>query len=181
MPLTRDQIAVLMADQKTEVPAGAKGGGDVILPPPDPSTAGVAPPAAAATPADLQGDEISMLPEVASGVRVRWADVASPWLATVGGDPRGTRSEAAIVARVALRYDDEKADLVHDEEYEAVLFPLADPVGASRSIAIDYDDRDLRPTRRHRVCTDCRARRSRTRRSGRACGTSSIRSSGRHR
>ena len=30
---------------------------------------------------------------------------------------------AAVVARVALRYDDEKADLVHDEEYEAVLSP----------------------------------------------------------
>ena len=33
-------------------------------------------------------------------------------------------SEPAIVARVALRYDETKADLVHDEEYEAVLFPL---------------------------------------------------------
>ena len=38
----------------------------------------------------------------------------------------GGRREAAVVARVALRYDDAKADLVHDEEYEAVLFPLAD-------------------------------------------------------
>ena len=72
-----------------------------------------------------------MVPEIASGVPVRWADVASPWIATIGGDPRGTRYEASIVARVALRYDDEKADLVHDEEYEAVLFPLADPVDAA--------------------------------------------------
>ena len=82
----------------------------------------------AAAARSLQHDEITMLPEIASGVPVRWADVASPWLATIGGDPRGTRYEAAIVARVALRYDDDKADLVHDEEYEAVLFPLADPV-----------------------------------------------------
>ncbi len=76
---------------------------------------------------------------------VRWADVASPWLATIGGDARGTRREAAIVARVALRYDDTKAELVQNEEYEAVIFPLAEPVDPSRSVAVDYDDRDLRP------------------------------------
>ena len=34
---------------------------------------------------------------------------------------------------------------MHDEEYEAVLFPLAEPVDVSRAIAVDYDDRDLRP------------------------------------
>jgi Helicase HerA, central domain len=144
-PLTRDQIAVLMADQKIEVPAGAKAGGEVIVSSADPGTVGAAPPVTTDTPTDLRVDEISMLPEIASGVPVRWIDVASPWLATIGGDPRGTRYEAAIVARVSLRYDDDKADLVHDEEYEAVLFPLVDPVDASRSIAVDYDDRDLRP------------------------------------
>ena len=151
-PLTRDQIALLMADQKTEIA--------VAVPKPEnasPATsAGEASPAAssgsevAAGPSSISGpqlahDEITLLPEVAAGVAVRWADVASPWLATVGGDPRGARYEAAVVARVALRYDDDKADLVHDEEYEAVLFPLADPVDATRSIGVDYDDRDLRP------------------------------------
>ncbi len=148
-PLTRDQIAVLMAEQKSAIaPAGPKtevaspaaseasaAGSDRIDAPAGPSTG---------SGAQLAHDEITLLPEVAAGVAVRWADIASPWLATVGGDPRGARYEASIVARVALRYDDDKADLVHDEEYEAVLFPLGDPVDASRSIAVDYDDRDLR-------------------------------------
>ena len=80
----------------------------------------------------IGNDETSVLPEVAGGVAVRWADVASPWLATVGGDARGSRYEASIVARVALRYDDEKADLVHDEEYEAVVFPLPAQVDVTR-------------------------------------------------
>ncbi|HAP75950.1 MAG TPA: hypothetical protein DCR14_07700, partial [Acidimicrobiaceae bacterium] len=84
------------------------------------------------------------MPTVADGVPVRWADVAAPWLADVGGDSRGTQWEAGIVARVALRYDDEKADLVHDEEYEAVLFPLTATVDATRAVAADWDDRDLR-------------------------------------
>ena len=148
-PLTRDQIALLMADQKSQIaPAEPKTEDQ------SPATSEASPgessrSAVPATPTTISGpqlahDEITLLPEVASGVAVRWADVASPWLATVGGDPRGTRYEASVVARVALRYDDDKAELVHDEEYEAVLFPLADPVDATRSIAVDYDDRDLR-------------------------------------
>ncbi len=48
------------------------------------------------------------------------------------------------MARVHLRYDDTKADLVHDQEYECVLVPLAEPVDVSRALAVDYDDRDLR-------------------------------------
>jgi hypothetical protein len=126
-PLTRDQIASLMADQKTA---------NVTEAAPETAEDHVAP----------AGDrESTVLPEVAAGVTVRWADVAAPWLATIGGDPRGTRYEASVVARVALRYDDDKADLVHDEEYEAVVFPLTEPVDVTRSIAVDYDDRDLRP------------------------------------
>jgi hypothetical protein len=131
-PLTRDQIAQLMADQKTPdaAPAGA---------PADTGTAAAPSPTAA-----TNGDDTTVLPQVADGAMVRWADVAAPWLPTIGGDPRGTRLEASVVARVALRYDDEKADLLHDEEYEAVMFPLSDPVDVSRCVAVDYDDRDLR-------------------------------------
>jgi iron(III) transport system ATP-binding protein len=43
-----------------------------------------------------------------------------------------------------VRYDDTKADLVHDEEYEAVLFPLGERVDMARLVQVDYDDRDLR-------------------------------------
>jgi hypothetical protein len=98
----------------------------------------------AATPT-LSGDDTTVLPQIADGALVRWADVAAPWLVTIGGDSHGTRFEASVVARVALRYDDDKADLVHDEEYEAVMFPLTEPVDVTRAIAVDYDDRDLRP------------------------------------
>jgi hypothetical protein len=49
-----------------------------------------------------------------------------------------------VVARVRLRYDDTKAGLTHDEEYECVLTELTDPPDPSRATAVDYDDRDLR-------------------------------------
>jgi hypothetical protein len=74
---------------------------------------------------------------------VRWVDVASPWLASVGGDSRGTRRQAAAVARVALRFDDERAGLVHDEEYEVVITPLTELFDVAAAIAVDHDERDL--------------------------------------
>ncbi len=177
-PLTRDQIATLMseqkglADQKAASPAVAASAGptpsaspiaaadppgdaasSMFAPPssaaaaaPPPPGSGPAPePAApAAGPANVADDQSPVMPEIASGTAVRYADVASPWLATVGADPRGPVRAAAIVARVALRYDDTKADLVHDEEYEAILYPLTAQVDVSRAVAVDYDDRDLR-------------------------------------
>jgi hypothetical protein len=146
-PLTRDQIATLMADQKGDpAPTAAAAGAPATAASagaPAATTAPAAPPAVA--PAATDHDSISVMPEVAGSIAVRWADVASPWLAAVGGDSRGTRYEAGIAARVALRYDDEKADLIHDEEYEAIVFPLAEQVDVTRAVAVDYDDRDLRP------------------------------------
>ncbi len=147
-PLTRDQIAALMTGQKSDLPPAAPTSAagsatasdasrnDVGRSESEPSPA----PGNAVTTTD---DETAVLPQIAEGVMVRWADVAAPWLATIGGDSRGARYEAAVVARVALRYDDEKADLVHDEEYEAVVFPMSEPVDATRAVAVDYDDRDL--------------------------------------
>jgi hypothetical protein len=131
-PLTRDQIATLMTGQKAAITAAP--------------TANAAAMAVTATqPArPTASDETTVAPDVAAGVIVRWADVASPWLAAIGGDARGARREAAIVSRVALRYDDAKAELIQNDEYEAVIFPLSEPVDPSRSVAVDYDDRDLR-------------------------------------
>jgi hypothetical protein len=47
--------------------------------------------------------------------------------------------------RVTLLYDDDKLDLRETEEWEAVLFPLAATVDPAAAIAVDHDDRDLRP------------------------------------
>jgi hypothetical protein len=84
------------------------------------------------------------MPEAADGIAVRYADVASPWLGDVGGDSRGQRLSAAVIARVALRYDETKADLVHDDEFECVIHPLDEQVDVSQMVQVDYDDRDLR-------------------------------------
>ncbi|MGH9270797.1 MAG: hypothetical protein ACRDZ2_05955, partial [Ilumatobacteraceae bacterium] len=90
-------------------------------------------------------DATPVMPEIAGKVAVRWVDPAAPWLEAVGASSMGSTLEPAVVARVSLRYDETKADLVHDAEYEAVLYPLAEHVDVSRAVAVDYDDRDLRP------------------------------------
>ena len=153
-PLTRDQISVLMADQKTAVapartatpvaPTAPPQPASGTLPPPAPGTAAPAP-VPAATPAPEHGaDQSPVMPRIAEGIAVRWVDPAAPWLADVGADPSGTTWEPAILCRVAMRFDDDKAGFVHDQEFEAVLFPLSEQVDASRPTDVDYDERDLR-------------------------------------
>ncbi len=99
--------------------------------------------ATAPAPAALGADETPLLPEVAAGVPVRWLDPAAPWALQVGAVAGSTRYRAAAVVRVHLRFDDEKADLVHDEEWEAVLYPLTADTDPAAALAVDYDDRDL--------------------------------------
>jgi hypothetical protein len=130
--MTRDQIADVMADVVAGVVAGQQ-----PTPPAAPAEQRVA------GGAPLAADETPVLPEVADGVAVRWIDPAAPWIIDAGGDARSTRHEPAVVARVTLRFDDTKADLVHDDEYECVIAPLTDPVDVSRAISVEYDDRDL--------------------------------------
>ena len=85
------------------------------------------------------------MPTVADGVPVRYVAADAPWAAAVGAVAGGTRLQPAAVARVHLRYDDDKAALLHDEEWEAVLTPLAALTDPSAAHAVDYDDRDLVP------------------------------------
>jgi hypothetical protein len=143
-PLTRDQIGQAMsAGLATPAPAGS----DTPAPT---SVAGA--PAAASTGADAgaapaattgNDDLTPVMPVVAQGVGVRWADPSAPWLPTFTGNTSGTAFYASAFARVKLRYDDEKADLVEDQEYEAVLVPLDASSDPSTLVPIDYDDRDL--------------------------------------
>jgi hypothetical protein len=63
----------------------------------------------------------------------------------VGGVAGGTRLQAAVVARIRLLYDDDKAGLRQQEEWEAVVTPLSSPLDAASAVAVDYDARDLRP------------------------------------
>ena len=94
---------------------------------------------------ELAHDETPVAPAPPSGVPVSYLDPAAPW-APAAGIGTGSRLQAAAIARVRLRYDDTKADLVHDEEYEAVLLPVSAVPALDALISVDYDDRDLLDT-----------------------------------
>jgi hypothetical protein len=136
-PMTRDQISQLTQSTTPSSTTASSTAGDAS------GTVAPAPPIAA-TGSTLADDETSVMPDVADGIPVRWVDVAAPWLAEAGGDAAGKRLEAAVVARVMLRYDDTKAGVAVNQEFECVLNPLTEAIDVSRSIPVDYDDRDLR-------------------------------------
>jgi hypothetical protein len=121
-PLTREQTSVLMRD----VTAGATRETPADATPP---------------PAD---DETSVAPEIADGVPVFHLDPAAPWGAHVGAVAGGRRLQAALVARCRMLFDDDKAGLREQHEWEAVLFPLAGEVHGDEAVEVDYDARDLR-------------------------------------
>ncbi|HEX6135469.1 MAG TPA: DUF87 domain-containing protein [Longimicrobiales bacterium] len=133
-PLTRSEIERLMGEDPERVAAlGAAGARE--------ETTGGAP--AAGTAAGGSGS-VTVAPTVASGVRVRYLDPAAPWAAEIDATPGSPHLEAAVAARVHLRYDDTAAGVDHMETYECIWFPLAKSVRPEDARAVDYDERDLR-------------------------------------
>jgi hypothetical protein len=156
-PMTKDQIKLVSggsaAPDGAPTPSSSPGvgsgsasarsavAGDASEP-----TASAEPDAAAATAAPAASpneNSTPVMPGVADGVVVRWVDTSAPWLGDIGGDGTGTAYEPAIVATVQMRYDESKADLVHDEVYRGVLFPLDDHIDASRVANVAFEDTSL--------------------------------------
>jgi hypothetical protein len=139
-PLMRSEITRLA---ETGLVARATALAATTEAPTPPGAATATPSVTAATAA--ADDETPVAPAVATGIAVSYLDPAAPWTSVIGAAPGG-RLHAAAIARVRLRYDDMKADLVHDEEYEAVLCPLPAVPSPAAFVAVDYDDRDLLDT-----------------------------------
>ncbi len=130
-PLTRDEVATLM---EGKAPAAA-------------ADEHAAPAPAATGPAvELAADESAVAPVVADGVKSSYLDPAAPWASAIGAEPDGTRLQAFIAARVALRYDDTRAGIDEQQEFEALYGPLDRELDLDSEVVVDYDDRDFRDT-----------------------------------
>ena len=124
-PLTRDQVASLMANRRAAQDSG---------PPARPLEA----------PATEQDEDTTPVPpRVAEGIAVKYLDPAAPWASEVGADPTGTRYEAGVAATVQLLYDETKAGLNHAETYEAVIFPVDEVIDIGDVTQVDHDERDF--------------------------------------
>jgi hypothetical protein len=142
-PLTREQISTLMDPRRGELldTASTAQTSEVA------NTAGSAPTAAEAiAPAPaLAADETTTMPTIADTARVRYLDAGAPWAREIGADPGVQRLRPALAARVKMLYDETKADLRHEQEWEAVLFPIdGEQADMDLAVSVDYDDRDFR-------------------------------------
>lgn len=116
----------------------------------DPPSGAVPSPAAAAGAADrpapapeLAADETPVPPPTGEGLRSAFLAAAAAWGAAVPSVPGGRRFEAALAVRAHLRFDDARAGVDHLEEWEAVWYPLTDPLEPAAAVAVDHDPRDL--------------------------------------
>ncbi|MEM7092530.1 MAG: DUF87 domain-containing protein [Actinomycetota bacterium] len=111
--------------------------------------ADVAPPSSSPAPApaepvaELADDESTLAPSVAKGIPIRYVDRGAPWADEAGIDPTGTRLAAALAVRVNLLFDDTKADLRHEAEWEAIVRIDDGRIDPDDATLIDYDDRDF--------------------------------------
>jgi hypothetical protein len=118
-PLTRDEVARLVGDDDRKAA---------------PSPASKQVPSADSTP---------MAPRVASSTAVRYLDPAAAWALDIGARQGSSRYAPAVAVRVHLTFDDTRAGVDHDEEWEAVYFPLPDPFDPAAGKTVDHDDRDF--------------------------------------
>lgn len=94
--------------------------------------------------APMEDDETPLAPPVADGVQVRYVAPSVPWTSDVGIGTGGGRLEPGLAARVKLLFDERVGDIRHEEEWEAILFPLGSEVDPDAAVTVDYDDRDFR-------------------------------------
>jgi hypothetical protein len=111
-PFTRQQVAALMEPHKR----------DVAKTPAAQEPAPVAEVGAADAPA-------AIAPPVADGIETVYLDPAAPWVADLGADPTGTSFAPAAAVTVQLLYDETRANVSHNETYEAVIFPTSEISG----------------------------------------------------
>ncbi|MBA2337211.1 MAG: ATP-binding protein [Acidimicrobiia bacterium] len=151
-PLTRQQVSTLMADRKgSAASTGAAGGTTEGKLDPAAAASGTATPEDAASqpaaPAPVPegsaaDDTTPVMPAVVEGTTVRYLHPSAPWAAEAGADVTSTTLHAVLAVRVQLTYDETKGDILHHQEWEAIV-PIGETADVAVAIHVDYDDRDL--------------------------------------
>lgn len=90
----------------------------------------------------LSDNQTLVAPLVADGIRVRYLHPAAGWAESVGADPSSPSVRAVIAARVNMLFDETKAELQHQEQWEALL-PIGDSFEPEAAQIVDFDERDF--------------------------------------
>ena len=91
----------------------------------------------------LADDESPVPPPVASAIDVRYLDPAAEWRSTVGAGQGARRLRPGLAVRVRLLFDERVGAVRHEEEWEAVVFPLDGAVDPAAAVGVDHDPRDF--------------------------------------
>lgn len=127
-PLTREQISTLTSEEQRQ--ASVSSGNSTTDIDGEETDA-------------LRSDESQLKPQVADGIPVRYLDPAANFIQALDASESGTRLQAAVAVRVSLLFDETKANLRHEAQWEAIITPLHGPIDADAAIMVDYDERDL--------------------------------------
>ena len=126
-PFTREQVAALMASYRSD----AANAPVSVQPAP---VAGV----------EAGDAAVAIAPAVAEGVETFYLDPAAPWARELGADPTSTTLSPAAAVTVQLLFDETRADVNHNETYEALIFPLDGLIDVEDVLSVDHDERDFR-------------------------------------
>ena len=135
-PLSRSQIGELMADAGIAAASSSAASAPVDLRDAPPKSSEPA----------LADDETTVAPTVHRSIEVRHLRRDAPWADDAGADPTSNRLVAALAVRMHLLFDDTKADLRHETEWEAIVRIDGGRIDPDDSLLIDFDDRDFTDT-----------------------------------
>lgn len=93
--------------------------------------------------ASIPDDATVVAPKIAPGVSVGFLDPGAPWAEIIGASKSSSRYAVGLAARVHLTFDDRYAKIDHDEEWEAIYFPIGDDFDPSTAHSVDHDERDF--------------------------------------
>jgi hypothetical protein len=134
-PFTRAQVAALMETYKSETAKAPVAE--------ESAPAATSAPSAPSVKTETIDAPSAIAPTVAEGIEAVYLDPATPWAADLGADPTGTCLAPAAAVTVQLLYDETRADVSHNETYEAVIFPLDGLIDVEDVLSVDHDERDF--------------------------------------
>ena len=128
-PLTREQITQLTTDAKRQA-ISANSDSDSQA-------------SSTESPMQLAANESAVAPQIADNIQVRYLDPGVDYSDEIGASATGKKLQAGLAVRVEMLFDDTKAKLRHEVEWEAIITPLDGPLDPDDGINVDFDDRDL--------------------------------------
>ncbi len=136
-PLTREQISALMANVAEKAQAAAATSSS------QQSANATGTGTGNASAPELADNEVPIAPPTAKGTPVFYLNPYATWAPEIGAQPGANRYEAAIAVRVGLLFDEEKAGLREQRDWQAIIHPLDRSINPAEAKLVTIRESDL--------------------------------------